>query len=207
MLKRFFWTALVAAAVLAGWRFGYQAALKYFFKVSGSVTLAGEVAGALPGATALHQARMQLLGKSLGKGQGPRPEALLILTAESALTLGGNWLNNQIGKPVFPNNNIGLYLPSTTATEVWDSVDWSGSNLATFPNTPGQSGSGNLGKVNTQPKYIIEDLGEIQESGGSLVMSSDYKSKGTTILRVTARGTGGTDAAVVMVQSTYSRAF
>ena len=132
---------------------------------------------------------------------------LAFQAAESALTLGGNWLNNQIGKPVFPNNNIGLYLPSTTATEVWDSVDWSGSNLATFPNTPGQSGSGNLGKVNTQPKYIIEDLGEIQESGGSLVMSSDYKSKGTTILRVTARGTGGTDAAVVMVQSTYSRAF
>lgn len=132
---------------------------------------------------------------------------LAFQAAESALTLGGNWLNTQIGKPAFPNNSIGLYSPSTTATEVWDSVDWSGSNLVTFPNTPGQSGSGNLGKINTQPKYIIEDLGEIQESGGSLVMSSDYKSKGTTILRVTARGTGGTDAAVVMVQSTYSRAF
>ena len=53
MLKRFFWTALVAAVVLAGWRFGHQAALKYFFKVSGSVTLAGEVAGALPGANGM----------------------------------------------------------------------------------------------------------------------------------------------------------
>ncbi|MEK6713335.1 MAG: pilus assembly protein, partial [Nitrospirota bacterium] len=62
-----------------------------------------------------------------------------------------------------------------------------------------------LGKINTQPKYIIEDMGEVQESSGSLVLSSSYKSKGTTILRVTARGTGGTDAAVVMLQSTYAR--
>ena len=50
-------------------------------------------------------------------------------------------------------------------------------------------------------------MGETPESGGSLVLTSSYKSKGTTVVRITARGTGGTDAAVVMLQSTYSRAF
>ncbi len=50
MLKRFFWAGLLAAAVFAGWRYGYQAGLKYFFKVSGSVTVAEEIAAALPGA-------------------------------------------------------------------------------------------------------------------------------------------------------------
>lgn len=53
MLKRFFWAALLAAAVFAGWRYGYQAALKYFFMVSGSVTVTEEVAGALPGANGM----------------------------------------------------------------------------------------------------------------------------------------------------------
>ena len=53
MVKRFFWAGLLAAAVFAGWRYGYQAGLKYFFKVSGSVTVAGEVAQALPGANGM----------------------------------------------------------------------------------------------------------------------------------------------------------
>jgi len=132
---------------------------------------------------------------------------LAFQAAESALTLGESWLYAQIGKPIFPNNGIGLYLPATGGTENWDSVNWSGSNVVTYPDTPTASGSGSLGKINTQPKYIIEDMGEVQESGGSLVMSSSYKGKGTTIMRITARGTGGTDAAVVMLQSTYGRDF
>lgn len=135
---------------------------------------------------------------------------LAFQSAESALIVAENWVYAQIGKPVFPNNSIGLYTPvtsDTVATPNWDSVDWSGSSVVTYPSTPGQTVSGSLGKIQTQPKYIIEDMGETPESGGSLVTTSSYKSSGTTILRITGRGTGGTDAAVVMLQSTYSRAF
>lgn len=132
---------------------------------------------------------------------------LAFQATESALNLAESWIYAQIGKPVFPNNSSGLYLPSTTVTYNWDGVNWSGSNVVTYPNTPTASGSGMLGKINTQPKYIIEDMGETQESGGSLTMETRYRSKGTTILRITARGTGGTDAAVVMLQSTYARDF
>lgn len=126
---------------------------------------------------------------------------------ETALVAGENWIFNQIGKPIFPNNSIGLYVPSTTETPVWDSVSWSSGNVVVYPNTPGSSGSGSLSKVQTQPKYIIEDLGEVSESGGTLVMSASYKSKGVSVMRVTARGTGGTDAAVTMLQTVYSRPF
>lgn len=132
---------------------------------------------------------------------------LAFQAAESALNLGESWIYAQIGKPYFPNNSVGLYVPETDATPVWDDVNWSGSSVVTYPNTPTASGSGTLGKVNTQPKYIIEDMGETQESGGSLTMETRYRSKGTTILRITARGTGGTDAAVVVLQSTYARDF
>ncbi len=132
---------------------------------------------------------------------------LAFQSAESALIVAENWVYTQIGKPVFPNNSIGLYTPSTTADENWKDSTWSTSNVVTYPSTPGQTVSGSLGKIQTQPKYIIEDMGETPESGGSLVQTSSYKSKGTTVLRITARGTGGTDAAVVMLQSTYSRTF
>ena len=57
------------------------------------------------------------------------------------------------------------------------------------------------------PKYIIEDLGEIQDTGGSLSLPSNYKSSGKNLFRITARGKGGTDAATVMVQSTYEKRF
>lgn len=138
-----------------------------------------------------------------------RDRNLAFQSAESALSVAESWIYAQIGKPVFPNNGAGLYLVAgaSSSAENWDSVDWSGSNVVTYPNTPTASGSGTLGKINTQPKYIIEDMGEVQESGGSLVLSASYKGKGTTIMRVTTRGTGGTDAAVVMLQSTYGREF
>lgn len=135
---------------------------------------------------------------------------LAFQAAESALIVAENWIYTQIGKPVFPNNSAGLYTPvtsDTVATPNWDSVNWSSSNVVTYPSTPGQTISGSLGKISTQPKYIIEDMGEIPESGGSVVTSTSYKSSGTTVLRITARGTGGTDIAQVMLQSTYARAF
>lgn len=138
---------------------------------------------------------------------------LAFQAAESALILAESWIYTQIGKPVFPNVSAGLYLPDTGVSGDPDGVDnwneniWSGGNVVTYPNKPGASGSGSLGKIQTQPRYILEDMGEVPESGGSVVTSSNYKSSGSTVLRITARGTGGTDAAVVMVQSTYLRAF
>ena len=139
---------------------------------------------------------------------------LAFQAAESALAVGENWIYTQIGKPVFPNNSSGLYLPDSGISGDPDSVDnWNediwGGNVVAYPCTPGtSSGCGtNLGKVNSQPKYIVEDMGEKAETSGSLVLSTSYKGKGTTVMRVTARGTGGTDAAIVMLQSTYSRDF
>lgn len=141
--------------------------------------------------------------------QNIKDRNLAFQAAESGLILAENWVYTQIGKPVFPSTSSGLHLPDADSDgiENWEENIWSGSTVVTYPNTPSQSGGGTLGKVNTQPKYIIEDMGEVSETSGSLVMSSNYKGKGTTVLRITARGTGGTDAAVVMVQSTYARDF
>ena len=128
--------------------------------------------------------------------------------AESALITAEDWINGLLSKPIFPNNGIGLYTVATGATPVWDSVGWTGTaNLVVYPNTPAASLSGGLNLVKTQPKYIIEDLGEVPEVGGSKSLSNSYKGLGNTILRITAYGTGGTDAAVTLLQTTYSKPF
>jgi type IV pilus assembly protein PilX len=134
--------------------------------------------------------------------------------AESALIVAEAWIIAQINKPIFPDNANGLYLPNTctspTIKPAWDcpTLNWSStSDLVVYPNTPTGTLTGGLTKVGTQPKYIVEDLGEMPETGGSVVVPTTYKGKGNTVLRITARGTGSADAAQAMVQSVYSRAF
>ena len=130
--------------------------------------------------------------------------------AETALLAAERWYETQTTKPVFPDTAHGLYVTdSTSAVSNWNAVNWSSTNVVTFPCTPTTTSSCGSGvvKINTQPKYIIEDLGELPEEKGSLVLPTDYKGKGRTLARITARGTGGTDAAVSMVQSTYARQF
>lgn len=128
--------------------------------------------------------------------------------AESALITGENWVNGLISKPVFPDNSIGLYTTAVGATPVWDSLDWSGTaNLVVYPSTPAASASGGLNLVKTQPKYIIEDMGEVPVEGGSISLSSSYQGKGNTVLRITAFGSGASDAAATLLQTTYSRPF
>lgn len=134
---------------------------------------------------------------------------LAFQAAETALLAAERWYETQSTKPVFPDTTHGLYVTdSTAAVANWDAISWN-TNVVTFPCSPtttSSCGSG-VAKVNSQPKYIIEDLGELPEEKGSIVSPTDYKGKGRTMARITARGTGGTDAAVSMVQSTYARQF
>jgi len=129
---------------------------------------------------------------------------LAFQATESALLAG----ENTVGSAIMVNavvasatiTNDGLHKSSTTSTPVWDESTgvWSGSDYRTYAG---------LTKVAEQPKYIIEDLGQIQDKGGSLVLPQNYKSTGKNLFRITGRGVGGTVSAVVMVQSTYEKRF
>lgn len=136
-----------------------------------------------------------------------RDKDVAFQAAEAALITGENWILDQLKEPE-PNNSIGLYeFDSTSSQSVWDTVDWDGtSDLVVFPDTPTQTGSSGLTDVKTQPKYIIEVLAHVPEEGGSLRLGA-YASSFTTVMRITARGTGGTDSAVAMVQSIFQKAF
>lgn len=53
MGKKLLWLTLIAGAGALYWRFGYQATLRYFFRVSGTVSVARELLPALPGANSM----------------------------------------------------------------------------------------------------------------------------------------------------------
>ena len=49
MLKKISWIILLAGAGFLAWRFGYPAALKYFFRVSGTVAISEGLRPSMPG--------------------------------------------------------------------------------------------------------------------------------------------------------------
>jgi type IV pilus assembly protein PilX len=122
--------------------------------------------------------------------------------AESALIAGELWIAGQLNKPVFDpaNTSDGLHLRSLTGTPMWDESTgvWSGTDTFAYTGLTG---------VSAQPRYLIEDLGEITDNKGSLVLPINYKSSGKNLFRITARGRGATDTAVAVVQSVYERRF
>lgn len=123
-------------------------------------------------------------------------------SAESALTAGEVWIGGQMNKPVFDPavTTDGLHLPSLSAVQVWEEGTgvWASTDVLSYSGMQG---------VTQQPSYIVEDLGSIPDDKGSLVLPTNYKSSGKNLFRVTARGNGRTDTAVVMVQSVYEKRF
>jgi len=130
-----------------------------------------------------------------------RDRNLAFQAAESALRTGESALS-QATLPTFNCSN-GLYRAnnidcddSTSETaSVWDAVNWSSSQVVTLNNLT-------LADIAADPAYIIEELLAVPETGVSLEAGVPSEAN---YYRVTARGVGGTENAIVMVQSTYKR--
>ncbi len=124
-----------------------------------------------------------------------KDQNLSFQAAETVLRAAETWVASTTAAAALNTNNaFGIYNPSTTGIDVWDSIDWSSTNVVTYPRVPGGPPvTGGLDEVDTQPKYIIEKV------------NTEALSPGTRItVRITARGTGASDTTVSMVQSTYT---
>lgn len=123
---------------------------------------------------------------------------LALQAAESALVVGENWIATvSPSRPTFPGSGrVGLYLPSTTATPVWEVASNWNTNSVVYPGTPDSSGGTNdLQGIAEAPRYIIEEIQEVANPDGTR----------TVYYRITARAVGGTTNAIAMVQSVVSR--
>jgi type IV pilus assembly protein PilX len=154
-----------------------------------------------------------------------RDENLAFQAAETALRTGESIV--AINPPSFSvggngTGGTGLYTTignGAQATGYWQTVDWSSNTAVATYTGQTTSGSGEssvatvgaLSHINTPPRYIIEELpstiitGSTNDPGGSLEPGTPGSSQTVSWYRITARGTGGSDNAVVMVQSIYKR--
>jgi type IV pilus assembly protein PilX len=129
---------------------------------------------------------------------------LAFQAAETALRAGENFVDppNKTGTPptctrpeatAFDNNGAdGLVSLQTTGGDdgaYWMAWDWQ--------NKSRQLSSNTLAEVADQPRYVIEDISNIDPlCAGATPPTKDC-------FRITARGVGGTADAVVILQSTY----
>ncbi|HBA64857.1 MAG TPA: pilus assembly protein PilX [Methylococcaceae bacterium] len=120
-----------------------------------------------------------------------RNRNLAFQAAESALRAGENILT-QAALPNFTNaGDNGLYAQDGAPPGAYDA--WPNNNTAEV--------SGAIGQVAVAPRYVIQRMANV-ESGASLDAGEYGQSE---MYRVTARGVGGTETAVVVLQSTYKR--
>jgi type IV pilus assembly protein PilX len=141
-----------------------------------------------------------------------RDQNLAFQAAETALRAGESVV--MLNSPAFSvaNNGTGgtgLYTTIGTgalASYYNDPAIWTdAAKVATYA-------GGSLNYINSAPRYIIEELtptpstsGTTTNTSGSLEAGTAAGSQTITWYRITARGTGASDNAVVILQSIYRR--
>lgn len=133
-----------------------------------------------------------------------RDRSLALQSAEAAL---------RAGERTIEGNELNLSFTTSCAGGLCDCSDsttcvrevWFDNTLDVWnDNTKHMSYAGSIGTVNTQAKYIIEYLGRLDNTTTN--PSGLAGCPGCPrMYRVTARGTGLTDTAVVLLQSTYRK--
>lgn len=138
-----------------------------------------------------------------------RDRNLAFQAAEAALREGERLLQNAV-LPSFPDTANGLYLPAGDAElPVWIDLDRDGADDIVAGDwhshwaSNGRSYPGALPNVSTAPRYLVEVLPSVAAPGVSLLSGKPLPDQ--ELYRVTARGTGGTTSAVVVLQSIYLR--
>ena len=138
-----------------------------------------------------------------------RDRNLAFQAAEAALREGERLLQNAV-VPSFPDTANGLYLPADDAElPVRIDLDRDGTDdiLAgdwhSHWTSSGRTYPGSLPELSTAPRYVLEVLPSVAAPGVSLLAGKPLPDQ--ELYRVTARGTGGSTSAVVVLQSIYLR--
>jgi type IV pilus assembly protein PilX len=100
----------------------------------------------------------------------------------------------------------GLYDDSNE--EIWNLVDWEGTDSGNDNEVITYSAFGSTYNVNTSPKYVVEHYASVVEEVDALNLDNYGSGTGagqTEMFRITARGTGQNDNARVILQETFGK--
>ncbi|RDE18551.1 pilus assembly protein PilX [Motiliproteus coralliicola] len=123
-----------------------------------------------------------------------RDRNMAFQAAESALRVGEDFIETTVVLPEF-NGTDGLY---AQLNDVINGVSWSVSSAVRSYDDY----SPELTGTNSAPVYIIEQMESEAESAS---MEAGTEQNTEQFYRITARAVGGTDTAVVILQSIYRR--
>lgn len=128
--------------------------------------------------------------------------------AEAALKAAESYIESSIiTTSAFDTNGAdGLY--NSSFSLLWTLVDWNSSDGTNTKEAITHSGFGVSYSVAAAPKYIIEHYGSVGEEADTVNVDNYGQGTGAgkvELFRITARGVGGTDKAVVYLQTTYGK--
>ncbi len=116
---------------------------------------------------------------------------------EAALREAENFLQGAT-LPTFDGTTAGLYQPTDAGTApLWEQNIWTTTGARTY------SGSFSNMTLASAPMYIIEELAPVPDPTGSIAADEPLPDAG--VYRVTARGTGGSNKSITILQATYKR--
>ena len=133
-----------------------------------------------------------------------RDQNLAFEAAEAALRDAEEFLDTVATTGAFDTDGSdGLY--DDTIQEVWNTIDWTGAATG----TNGYIQADNIGTgqgLGTAPKYVIQHIVSVGEEADQTNLDNYGQGTGagkTGLFRVTARGTGGSDNSVVILQTVF----
>lgn len=127
--------------------------------------------------------------------------SLSLQAAEAALREAEAYIETIVSPAAAFDGSTDWLYPDDTNVDVKADATWT--TARTYQ-------TGDITNVTTRPKYIIELYGEIGSASTDINISGYGESSGTANVsgfRVTARGTGGSNETVTMLQSYYAKAF
>jgi len=130
-----------------------------------------------------------------------RDRNLALQAAESALRDAEALVEGAVSTAAFDGTG-GLYGTDDAEPDYSAASSWSGTSSKAY--------SGSISEVATQPRYFIQRVGIISGAGGPInigVYGRRQTSGDVTTFRITARGTGATDASLAIVRSHYGKKF
>ncbi len=127
--------------------------------------------------------------------------SLSLQAAEAALREGEAYIETIVSPATAFDGSTEWLYPDDTNVDVSADTTWTTARIYQ---------TGDITNVTTRPKYIIELVGEIGSASDDINISGYGESSGTGSVngfRVTAKGTGGSDSTVTLLQSHYAKRF
>jgi len=131
-----------------------------------------------------------------------RDRNLAFQAAEAALRDAENFIEGIVSVGAFDGTS-GLYGTANDEPDFFSAASWAENRSRGYTGTA-------INGVSTQPRYIIKFVNESSASGGDSGPIGNYGDASTATIRrfrITARGTGGSNNSVVILQNHYARQF